>query len=75
MVILYWYQSGNRTIANEYIQRLYFILDSIRYNRTNAAFVRFTSPVLSDDYENVVQVMEKFINKAIPILEDFLPEN
>ena len=26
MVVLYWYQSGNRAIANEYIQRLYFIL-------------------------------------------------
>ena len=28
MVVLYWYQSGKRAVANEYIQRLYFILDS-----------------------------------------------
>jgi len=75
MVVLYWYQSGNRAVANEYIQRLYFILDSFRYNRTNAAFVRFTSPVLSDDYENAIQVLERFIKKTIPILDDFLPKN
>ena len=74
-VVLYWYQSGNRAVANEYFQRLYFIHDSIRYNRTNAAFVRFTSPVLSDDYENAVQVLERFIKKTIPILDDFLPKN
>ncbi len=75
MVVLYWYQSGNRAIANEYIQKIYFIYDSIRYDRTNAAFVRFTSPVLSDDYENAVQVLERFIKKTIPILDDFLPKN
>jgi len=75
MVVLYWYQSGKRAIANEYIQRLYFVYDSIRYNRTNAAFVRFTSPVLSDDYENAVQVMEGFIKQVVPILDGFLPKN
>ncbi len=37
--------------------------------------VRFTSPVLSDDYENAVQVLERFIKKTIPILDDFLPKN
>ncbi len=75
MVVLYWYQSGNRTIANEYTQRLYFIFDSIRYNRTNAAFVRFTHPVLSDDYESALQVLESFIQKTMPILDNFLPQN
>lgn len=75
MVVLYWYQSGSRAIANEYIQRIYFIYDSIRYNRTNAAFIRFTSPVLNNDYENTVQVLERFIKKTIPILDDFLPKN
>ena len=75
MVVLYWYQSGNRAIANEYIQRLYFIYDSIRYNRTNAAFVRFTSPVLSNDYEGSIQLLSNFIKKVVPILDDFLPKN
>ncbi len=73
MVTLYWYQSGNRAVANEYMQRLYFIHDSLRYNRTNAAFLRFTSSVPGDDFDGTVRLMEGFINKAVPILDDFLP--
>jgi EpsI family protein len=73
MVILYWYQSGNRAVANEYTQRLYFIHDSLRYNRTNAAFLRFASHVSGDDGQGTIQLLEGFINKVVPILDDFLP--
>ncbi len=73
MVVLYWYQSGNRVVANEYLQRLYFIHDSIRYNRTNAAFIRLSSHISTNDDEGTVLLMEKFINKVVPMLDDFLP--
>ncbi len=73
MVVLYWYQSGNRAVANEYTQRLYFVYDSLRYNRTNAAFIRFSSIVSSNDDEGTVLLMEEFINKVVPILDDYLP--
>ncbi len=72
-VVLYWYQSGNRVIANEYLQRLYFIWDAIRYNKTNAAFIRFTSPVSGNDYAKTIQLEVEFIKKVIPILNNFLP--
>ncbi len=75
MVVLYWYQSGNRVVANEYMQRLYFIHDSLRYNRTNAAFIRFTSHVTSNDYESTELLMESFINQVVPILDNFLPKS
>jgi EpsI family protein len=73
MVSLYWYQSGNRAVASEYIQKLYFIHDSLRYNRTNSAFLKFSSPVKGDDYEGTIQKLESFINKVVPVLDDFLP--
>ncbi len=72
-VVLYWYQSGNRAIANEYFQRIYFIHDSIRYNRTNAAFIRFISPVSGDDYEGSIQLLSNFIKKIRPLLNEYLP--
>lgn len=72
-VVLYWYQSGNRVIANEYLQRLYFIWDAIRYDKTNAAFIRFTSPVIDNDYAKTIQLEVEFIKKVIPILNNFLP--
>ncbi len=72
-VVLYWYQSGNRAVANEYFQRLYFIHDSIRYNRTNAAFIRFISPVSGDDYDGTVKLLSSFIKKTMPLINEFLP--
>ncbi len=75
MVTLYWYQSGNRAVANEYMQRLYFIHDSLRYNRTNAAFLRFTSLVSNNDNKRTELLMEDFINKVIPVLDGYLPVN
>ncbi len=72
-VVLYWYQSGNRAVASEYFQRLYFIHDSIRYNRTNAAFIRFISPVSGDDYESSIQLLSDFIKNIMPLLYEFLP--
>ncbi|MCP4269919.1 MAG: EpsI family protein [Candidatus Brocadiaceae bacterium] len=74
-VVLYWYQSGNRAVANEYFQRLYFIHDSIRYNRTNAAFIRFISPVSGDDYEGSLQLLTNFIKKIMPTLNEYLPKS
>ncbi len=73
MVMLYWYQSGNRAVANEYMQKIYFIYDSLLYNRTNAAFLRFTSSVSGDDYEGTIRLMEEFINQVVPVLDTFLP--
>lgn len=72
-VVLYWYQSGDRVTANEYIQRLFFIWDSIRYNRTNGAFIRLTSPVINNDIERTVRLEKEFIKAAVPILNEFLP--
>lgn len=72
-VVLYWYQSGSRVIGNEYLQRLYFVWDAIRYNKTNAAFIRFTSPVFDNDYDKTIQQEVEFIKKVVPILNNFLP--
>ncbi len=72
-VVIYWYQSGNRAVANEYFQRLYFIHDSIRYNRTNAAFIRFISPVSGDVYEGSLQLLTNFIKEIMPLLNEYLP--
>jgi EpsI family protein len=74
-VVLYWYQSGKRAVANEYFQRLYFIHDSIRYNQTNAAFIRFISPASDENYEGSLQLLSNFIKKIMPLLNEYLPKS
>jgi EpsI family protein len=41
-VVLYWYQSGERAVASEYLSKIYLVLDSIRYRRSNTSLVRVT---------------------------------
>lgn len=39
-LVLYWYQSHNRTVALEHWAKLYTMVDSIRYRRSDVALVR-----------------------------------
>ncbi|MCS7315742.1 MAG: EpsI family protein [Bryobacterales bacterium] len=44
-VVLYWFQTSRRVVANEYANKFYLMLDSLRYRRSDGAFVRIVSPV------------------------------
>ena len=48
-VVLYWYQTPTRVVADEYRARLQLLLDSIRYGRSDTALVRVVVPVLGDE--------------------------
>ncbi len=39
-IVFYWYQTATRTVANEYIAKIYLVLDSVRFRRSDTAFVR-----------------------------------
>ncbi len=44
-VVLYWYQGRGRVIANEYHNKAYLMLDSVRLRRTNGGLVRLIAPI------------------------------
>ncbi len=46
-VVLYWYQAHGRIVASEYWGKFYLVYDALRLNRTDAALVRITIPVLA----------------------------
>jgi EpsI family protein len=48
-LVLYWYQAHGRVVASEYWGKFYLVYDALRLNRTDAALVRITTPVLHDD--------------------------
>jgi EpsI family protein len=43
--MLYWYQGRNRIVANEYVDRIYLILDSILQHRSEGALIRVMGPL------------------------------
>jgi EpsI family protein len=46
--VLYWYQGRGRTIASEYANKLWLMLDAARLHRTDGGLVRIIAPVVSD---------------------------
>ena len=74
-VVYYWYQSHDRVVASEYWAKLYTIVDAIRYNRTDAALVRVTVPIGSDDGARgrAVAAGVGFVQALFPLLSSQLP--
>ncbi len=48
-LVLYWYQSHGRVIASEYWGKFYLVYDALRLNRTDAAMIRITMPIIGGD--------------------------
>ncbi|MEO5740448.1 MAG: exosortase C-terminal domain/associated protein EpsI [Vicinamibacterales bacterium] len=74
-VVLYWYQSHSRVIANEYRSKIFMVYDAARLNRSDAALVRVTSPRLrSDANGNDAEARAvEFVKALFPLLGNFLP--
>lgn len=45
LFVLYWYQTATRIEGNEYRSRIFTVLDTLRYQRNDAALVRVIVPV------------------------------
>ena len=75
-LVLYWYQSHGRVVANEYWSRAFLINDAIRLNRTDGSLVRVIAPipVNADDHGDAAQrLAEEFVRVLFPQLPSFLP--
>jgi EpsI family protein len=75
-LVLYWYQSRGRVVASEYWGRIYTVTDAIRYNRTDAALVRVTVPILGDAPDAVDAAQARgvrFVQALFPYLGRHLP--
>jgi EpsI family protein len=74
-LVLYWYQSPRRVVASEYWGKIYTVLDSIRYNRTDAAMVRIVVPILEErGGESGAETRAvQFAQALFPLLEPHLP--
>ncbi len=72
-VFIYWYKMKNTYITNEYLLKGYMILNSIRYRRNDAAFVRLSS-VADGDADNGSESINNFMKDFLPLLKDYLPE-
>ncbi|HXE15412.1 MAG TPA: EpsI family protein [Bryobacteraceae bacterium] len=72
-VVLYWYQSRNRVLASEYRAKLFTILDSIRYRRSDTSLVRVVNPVIDGNAKSATDAAVSFIRALFVPLKNYLP--
>ncbi|MEO8483956.1 MAG: exosortase C-terminal domain/associated protein EpsI [Acidobacteriota bacterium] len=60
-MVMYWYQTATRVEGDEYRNRLYTVLDTLRYRRNDAALVRVMVPMsgaAADEPQAVADAMD-----------------
>jgi EpsI family protein len=75
-VVLYWYQSHGRAVANEYLSKVYMVYDAMRSNRTDAALVRVVAPVVGSGHTAEQEAegrAAEFVQLIYPFLGRYLP--
>jgi EpsI family protein len=72
-VVVYWYQSHGRTVADEFAAKFYVVSDAIRLNRTDTALVRVTVPVGPGGEATAEQAALDFVRKAFGPISAVLP--
>ncbi len=70
-LVLYWYQTPYRVIASEYWAKIYLVLDSIRYNRSDTALVRIVVPLPSGREAQAEAEAKQFIQTSFPALNEY----
>ena len=73
-VVMYWYQSQGRVIADEFAAKFYLILDSIKHHRSDTSLVRIVVPVSEHmTREKASQTAVEFVQAAYPAVSSWLP--
>ncbi|HEY3839198.1 MAG TPA: EpsI family protein [Bryobacteraceae bacterium] len=72
-LVLYWYQSHGRVVANEFAAKFYLVADSLRYHRSDTALVRVVTPVIHDDLPTALNNATTFVQAVFPAVYHYLP--
>jgi EpsI family protein len=72
-LVLYWYQSRDRVVANEYKAKFWVMADAIRLNRTDTALVRVVIPIVNRDEAQAQATATDFVKSFYSTLREYLP--
>ena len=72
-LVLYWYQSHGRVVANEFAAKFYLVADSLRYHRSDTALIRVVTPVVHDDLTTAMNNATNFVQAVFPAAYHYLP--
>ncbi len=73
-LVLYWYQSRDRAVADEFKAKFWVMADALRYNRTDTALVRVIVPIRDRDDVTAEKQATAFVQSMYGTLLDYLPQ-
>lgn len=72
--VIYWYQAHGRSVANEYMAKIYLVADAMRMNRTDGGLVRVITQIGStEDPASARDRAEAFTAQLVPMLAPYIP--
>ena len=72
-MVLYWYQSHGRVVANEYAAKVWVVVDSVRYHRSDTALVRVVVGIGDGGEQQAAATATKFVRAFFTPLRAALP--
>jgi len=72
-LVLYWYQSRDRVVADEFKAKFWVVADAIRLNRTDTALVRVIVSIANNDEGPPTRAATAFIRAFFSSLKQYLP--
>jgi EpsI family protein len=72
-LVLYWYQSRDRVVADEFKAKFWVVADAMRLNRTDTALVRVIVPMKNDDADAATKTAVDFVRSFFSTIQQYLP--
>jgi EpsI family protein len=72
-LVLYWYQSRDRVVADEFKAKFWVVADAIRLNRTDTALVRVIVGISNNDEASATRAATQFVRAFFSTLRQYLP--
>ena len=72
-IVYYWFQSPHRIVASEIESKVWLVLDSIRYQRSDTSIVRIVVPVEDRDEARADRIGIEFVQQSFPAVSAHLP--
>jgi EpsI family protein len=73
--VIYWYQAHGRSVANEYLAKIYLVADAMRMNRTDGALIRVATEINPLEGTSPARAQaEAFTAQLVPLLSRYIPD-
>ncbi len=72
-LVLYWYQSRDRVVADEFKAKFWVVADAMRLNRTDTALVRVIVGIADNDEAKATQTASDFVRAFFSTIRQYLP--